>query len=756
MTGRSTGARMGAPIMALLIASVLVAQSAAIVQAADPVRASEDTKEIRKELRGTGVRIADAKPLPPQAAANLARPPKIGDIRPWVALDDTKPAPYYLKNFVLRATSKSAELWTAVDLTYPAGDCRNDNPARYQVTDAQVAYMLQEFSTNIRPTVTDWFGEPVKRTGDDAALIDILGVSANAYKNNQGRDVILVDNVRDDNFYDTDNANSLPRIGGFYSGALTFYHDRNVITLDSYDWIARTGEDPVHNPSTDPCINSPSRPELFEGTLAHEYQHLIHADYDPDETTWVNEGMSDLAEILTGYSDPSLHIDEEGYDTHIQGFLGWLSVAHPEWNPIPAATGPENSLTVWEDQPNPADTFADYGIAYYFVTYLSSLGYDQDFFTAWHHNPENGIEGLESTLGATGSSDTFRSLFTDVAASALVDGFIDNGASVTGVDASSLQNEATEATTFFSGDAYDTPGAPPWGSDYVPLGAGSGLTSVEFNGAEEFVFPGGPEWVVDADGYWTNPDAEDNLYGNNVDLDITREVTITGAGTLEFDHYYSIELGWDFGFVQISTDGGETFTSVACSGTTTEQNPQADPAITANLPGFTGPSDTDTEAYVGTAAAPVHVTCDLPDAAGATLLSFRLMTDAAAQFDGWHLKNVTIDGTAVDATPADLSDWNNQGFYQPLPLDYILQLVGYTGTVDEFGDIISGGSVVVLRPTLTAGHEYTLTAEDLSALAASTSVVAIVSGVPENETQSVYAPYSLVVNGVERADGAGL
>jgi hypothetical protein len=37
-----------------------------------------------------------------------------------------------------------------------------------------------------------------------------------------------------------------------------------------------------------------------------------------------------------------------------------------------------------------------------------------------------------------------------------------------------------------------------------------------------------------------------------------------------------------------------------------------------------------------------------------------------------------------------------------------------------------------------------------------TEVVAIVSGVLEYENTRVYAPYSPLVNGTERADGAGL
>ncbi|MEW6608978.1 MAG: hypothetical protein AB1414_16295, partial [bacterium] len=44
-------------------------------------------------------------------------------------------------------------------------------------------------------------------------------------------------------------------------------------------------------------------PEIIDlkGTLAHEFQHLIHDGYDMDEKLWVNEGCSGLAEDINGY-----------------------------------------------------------------------------------------------------------------------------------------------------------------------------------------------------------------------------------------------------------------------------------------------------------------------------------------------------------------------------------------------------------------------------------------------------------------------
>jgi hypothetical protein len=131
------------------------------------------------------------------------------------------------------------------------------------------------------------------------------------------------------------------------------------------------------------------------------------------------------------------------------------------------------------------------------------------------------------------------------------------------------------------------------------------------------------------------------------------------------------------------------------------------------------------------------------------------MTDPAVQLDGWHVRNLLLDGVAVDASPGDLSlDWDNQQFFNPAELSFYLTLVGINGTVDGFGDVTGpAGSVRVLRPTLGAGNDYSLTAGDLAALAGYAQVWAIVSGIPDAEETTLYQPYSLMVNGVEEADG---
>lgn len=735
-----------------------------------PASAGGPTKDTPVRHTGHDYNNGQALPLGPGENPRGGQPPqgssKIGSVKTWLGLDDFRGV-IYLKNYTLRGVGNNVEVWVANNLNFPTtttlnpltadptdlftyDDCRNDG-VRNVITDTQVNYLISEFDGNIYPTEADWFDVPPNRDGHNAILPKLIpNLPSSEYKGEGDNVVVLVDNVRDSNWYDRNNQSTFTYIAGFYFSLFDDYFDRTVMSIDAWDWLHRTGADPLHEPSTDPCTSAPARPYLYEGVFAHEYQHLLHHYIDPDETTWVNEGMSDFAEVITGYVDPSKHVSEKGNDSHTNAFLGWLSVLHPDWNPIPRASGPENGLTVWEDQ-GPLEILSDYGFAFYFMNLVNSQGYGQDFFKAWQHELANGIDSLEATLTGAGASDTFMSFFRDIVVSALADGYIDNGAAVAGdASAADLQNIHSEATIYFSGNAYDTPGAPPWGSDYIDLGSGADLTSVAFDGADNYV--AGPQWVVDPDGYFTNPDVppSDN-YADNQDLSIARSVAGHDGEVLSFDHYYAMELGWDFGFVQVSIDEGATWQSLGCDGTTSVFNPDAITSIVEHVPGYTGPSDNpEVLTTNGTALEPLHATCPaLP--AGSDYIAFRLMTDPAVTFDGWHVKNVKLND--VQLGDNTLTGWDNQLFFLPVNLDFLFTIVGLNGTVDEFGDVGASTGVLVLRPTLGAGDDYALTAENLAALAGYARVVAIVSGIPSAETIRLYQPYTLLVNGVDMADG---
>ena len=57
---------------------------------------------------------------------------------------------------------------------------------------------------------------------------------------------------------------------------------------------------------------------------------------------------------------------------------------------------------------------------------------------------------------------------------------------------------------------------------------------------------------------------------DEIDTTLRRSVDLTGLSSAElsFWTWYEIEDNWDFGFVQVSTDGGSTWTSLPVDGTT--------------------------------------------------------------------------------------------------------------------------------------------------------------------------------------------
>ncbi len=130
-----------------------------------------------------------------------------------------------------------------------------------------------------------------------------------------------------------------------------------------------------------------------------------------------------------------------------------------------------------------------------------------------------------------------------------------------------------------------------------------------------------------------------------IDTTLRRTVDLTGktSATLSFWTWYDIEPLWDFGFVQVSTDGGATWTSLPISGTTTEHDPSAMASIVANLPGFTGNS-----------GGWVYKTYDMSAYAGQSIqLQFRYMTDWGTTMAGFYVDDISVQ---ADGTPLFFDD----------------------------------------------------------------------------------------------------
>ncbi len=118
-----------------------------------------------------------------------------------------------------------------------------------------------------------------------------------------------------------------------------------------------------------------------------------------------------------------------------------------------------------------------------------------------------------------------------------------------------------------------------------------------------------------------------------MNLTLTLATPLPAASALDFKTFYDIESGWDYGYVQVSTDGGSNWTSLA-STITTNANPNGNNFGN----GITGTSGGEW----------VDAHFDLSAYAGQTVkLRFRYMVDDYIYGDGWFVDALTVGPTGA-------------------------------------------------------------------------------------------------------------
>ncbi|WP_226679190.1 choice-of-anchor J domain-containing protein [Mesobacillus jeotgali] len=505
------------------------------------------------------------------------------------------------KDFTLRSVGENVEIWVANNLAFPEGDPR---PA-HVVTQEQVDKLRDEFDSNIYPKATEFFGTPDHHDGSHSPLIE-WGYFPEGYYETSDKVVMLVDNVQDDNYNDP---NYPFFVAGFFWQTLENYMDRNIITIDTNSWETRLES-------------------TFFGTTIHELQHLIHADNDAAEETWINEGMSTFSEYLGGY----------GHDDRSINFY----LDHPE-----------NSLVNWDDHRTATtgpETIADYGQVYLFTLYMNDK-YGKEFIRDLATSDVIGIDGVNKTLAKHGYTEDFTQVYQNFITALALDSN-QPGEGVYNFDSIDLRNltvdnEGTKRgyTVDYQGALeFEKDGVPAWGGDFKQLDFEDKIDGISFDGVD--FLP--TLWEAVAD-----PTDETNrvLWGNKGDeadntLIFEADLSNVTNATLNFDQYLDIEEHWDFGVVQVSTDGGQTWTSLTNENTTSDVVEEGYPKIKENVPGFTGNVKEWT-----------NETFDLSGYAGQkVLVSFRYLTDWGYNDSGWFIDNVSIpeigfsqDGSSTDA-----------------------------------------------------------------------------------------------------------
>jgi len=463
----------------------------------------------------------------------------------------------------------------------------------------------------------------------------------------------------------------VPQVGGYYS------------SVDEYPRViyARSNEKEMFF-----CNLESAGPgdEYYLSTIAHEFQHMIHWHEDFNEDTWVNEGFSELAAYLNGY-------DVGGAD---YAFL----------------KKPDTQLNTWDGSVD--GRAPHYGNSYLFMTYFLDR-FGESATRAVVARPENGIAAFDLVL--KDHSLTFNDVFADwvianyLNAPGLAQG--QYGYKKLRLPAPSL------AATHRNLPAQESTTVNQYAADYIKLDV-TGDVTIQFQGSIKVR-------VVGADPHsglrvwWGNR-------GDDSDTSLTRafDLSSVSKATLTFWTWYDIEPDFDYAYVEVSADDGQTWT-ILKGKYTTDKDPNE-----ANLGhGYTGKS--------GRGQSPqwVQESIDLSPYAGRkVLIRFEYVTDQALNEPGFIVDDIAIPeiGYSYDAESGD-DGWQAAGFVRianVLPQRFIVQIIE------------TGATPVVRRMTLDEQQRGQIT---ITGLGGNKKAILVVSGCTPFTTEM--AAYTYEVTG---------
>ncbi len=371
----------------------------------------------------------------------------------------------------------------------------------------------------------------------------------------------------------------------------------------------------------------------YKGDLAHEFQHMIHSAQAPRATSWIDEGMGDLAIKVNGFNND------------------WV---------LPYFTDkPDTQLDGWAIDET---SLAHYAASYLFFDYTAGR-FGPDFTRNVILAPLEGINGIQSVLNSKYGGLSFDELFADwTVANYLNDPSVENGKYAYTNESIHVSREPR----FAQYPITRTATIHEYAANYYALQPVSGDVTVYFTGTTTAK-------LIAADaksGKWV-------WYSNRGDLSdmtLTREVDLTSQNkaTLQYSTWYDIEKDFDYAYVEASVDGGRTWDILHGKQMSTD-NPNG-----ANYgAGYTGRSGA---AAANAPAQWVQDQVDLSSYAGKkVLIRFEYITDDEYNGPSWALDDIAIPEIGFkDDAESPVSGWQAQGFIRSdnvLPQKFIVQVV---------------------------------------------------------------------------------
>lgn len=402
--------------------------------------------------------------------------------------------------------------------------------------------------------------------------------------------------------------------------------------------------------------------DLYYGTMVHEVQHLIQWSMDSNEATWLNEGLSQLAEIYMGMETA------DTYDYLRQ---------------------PEIRLNTWEYEDDVID--AHYAGAYLFSVYLwEQLG--EDAIQELSRHPANGMAGVRVVVNGHDESRDLTQFTADWAAA----NYLDNPAAGPAYYYRSLDFGRPDIELRLDEANLDEIKAlNQFGVHYIDL---------DYRGESTITFAG--DTLVNLiespprSGHrmWFAPAQNDS----SLQLTAAFDLSELNRATLKFSTWYDLEEDYDFAYVSISTDNGQTWDVLAPNGGRVGEFGRA----------FNGRSVDRNDSQDGW----IKEAIPLNSYTGQTvMIRFEVLTDSAITGKGFALDDISIPELGYSSDVEGGNDgWQANGFLQTgwqIPQQWAVQIIedGPNPTVtrlplNEFNQgqwpitVGKGGSILVITP----------------------------------------------------------
>jgi hypothetical protein len=435
--------------------------------------------------------------------------------------------------------------------------------------------------------------------------------------------------------------------------------------------------------------------KYYESVLAHEFQHMVHDAVDPNEETWLNEGLSELSRLITGYGD-------SGFATQ---FL----------------SNPTLQLNTWGS----GDNGAHYGAAYLFTTYFLQRT-SREAVTDLVAEKENGLTGIDLTLKKVGAKDALTGKPIDVIdlyadwqiANLLNDKKLSDGRYAYTLFTDKIPPATVPTATPAAGKKSQK--VNQFGTRYITFGK-DGSYTFKFTGQDTASVVG------------TTPHSGSKMWWSNradkSDTTLTHDFDLTNVtkATLKYWTWFNIEKGWDYGYVEVSEDG-QTWKLLS-----TKNSYNEDPHGNGYGVGYGGVSGSDDEK-----ATPewIEESIDLSKYAGKKIqLRFELVTDDAFVAPGMLIDDVSIPELNYSSDfESDDGGWVANGWIRMdnvLPQRFLIQKVtfGNKTTVER-----------LLGPADGNTGEWTFTVGDDVE-----KVILSVSGVTDYTTEAAPYDYEIAI-----------